>query len=166
MPIPGHIGNLNGVLAFHSYNRYGDGTSRLFMFDFRNNDLICPSDSWKSLRDPMNAHFSPEGRRLVFMGVSNTTGCWDCFLHELGSSEEPVNLTASLCGRNEDPKFSPCGSKIVFKHEWKELVETDESGNHFRAILFSDKEIGMPYYMEDGERLLFSNPFFQVVPSL
>lgn len=127
------------------------------MFDFRNNVLICPSDSWKTLRDPMNAHFSPDGRRFVFMGVSTKTNQWDCFLYELDSGEEPRNLTESFGGRNEDPKWHPMGDRIVFKHDRHHLVETDESGSRFDVLVSDEKlELSMPCYTTDGLKVLFS----------
>lgn len=148
---------IDGLLAFHAYKEYGDGTSRLYLFDFGTNALSCPSDSWTTVRDPMNAHFSPDGKSLVFMGVGNKTGQWDCFLHELGSEQEPANLTESFGGRNEDPKWHPCGNKIVFKHNRTQLVETDESGCTFTVLADgSFEEIGMPFYTADGRQLLFS----------
>lgn len=148
---------IDGLLAFHAYKEYGDGTSRLYLFDFGTNALSCPSDSWATVRDPMNAHFSPDGKSLVFMGVGNKTGQWDCFLHELGSEQEPANLTESFGGRNEDPKWHPCGNKIVFKHDRTQLVETDESGCTFTVLADgSFEEIGMPFYTADGRQLLFS----------
>lgn len=148
---------IDGLLAFHAYKEYGDGTSRLYLFDFRTNALRCPSESWTTVRDSMNAHFSPDGKSLVFMGVSNKTGQWDCFLHELGSGQEPVNLTESFGGRNEDPKWHPHGNKIVFKHDGSQLVETDLSGGAFNVLADGDsEELSMPFYTADGRQLLFS----------
>ncbi len=146
----------NGILAYHSYTAYENEDSRLFLFDFKTNELSCPSDSWKTVRHAMNAHFSPDGKSLVFMGICNDSGSWDVFVHKIGSDGEPNNLTKKLCGRNEDPKWHPTGDKIVFKHNGTYLVETDSQGSAFNVLVAGDVEISMPYYTADGEHLLFS----------
>lgn len=146
-----------GVLVFHSYTSYEAEDSRLFLFDFRTRELSCPSDSWKILRHAMNAHFSPDGKWLTFMGISNDSGNWDVFLHEIGSDSEPINLTEKYGGRNEDPKWHPHGHKIVFKHNGTHLVETDEAGKAFTVLADGgSKELSMPYYTTDGHFLLIS----------
>lgn len=55
---------IDGLLAFHVYKEYGDGSSLLYLFDFGTGELSCPSDSWASVRDPMNA----VGGRPIFAG--------------------------------------------------------------------------------------------------
>ena len=104
----------------------------------------------------MNAHFSPDGKSLVFMGISNDSGNWDVFVHEIGSGGEPTNLTKKLGGRNEDPKWHPTDNKIVFKHDKKRLVETDGLGTVFNVRVSGDVEVSMPNYAADGVHLLYS----------
>ena len=46
----------------------------------------------------MNAHFSPDGRYLTFMGRQN--GAWHVFAWAIGGTQAPSNLTAAIGGRN------------------------------------------------------------------
>ena len=151
-----------GVLVFHSYTSYEAEDSRLFLFDFRTGKLACLSDSWKTVRHPMNAHFSPDGKSLTFMGISTKSSNWDVFVvydidHDHG---EPENITDMYGGRNEDPKWHPSGGRIVFKHNGTNLVEFDWNGvfggEFFNVLVSGDGEISMPCYTADGSHLLFS----------
>lgn len=106
---------LNGRLVYHSYNSYGDGSSKLYLFDFRSNVFSTLSSKW-AITDPMNAQFSPDGLWITFMGIQNNQ--WNVFLWQLGSAGQPINITAALgAHRNEDPKFSADGKRIVFKQD-------------------------------------------------
>lgn len=50
---------LDGRLVYHSYFNYGDGSSKLFLKDFRNNTLTQLNQKHWNIDDPMNAYFSP-----------------------------------------------------------------------------------------------------------
>ena len=105
---------LTGKLVYHSYVKYGDGTSQLFLYDFSARTLTQLSKSAWGITDPMNGVFSPDGKWLAFMGISN--GAWNVFMLQLGAGTPPVNLTNSTgATRNEDPKFSTDGKTLVFK---------------------------------------------------
>lgn len=150
-----------GLLAFHSYTSYNAKDSRLFLFDFRTGNLSCLSDSWKTVRNAMNAHFSPDGKSLTFMGISNDSGDWDVFVHNIDDNYgEPDNITGMYGGCNEDPKWHPSGGRIVFKHNGTSLVEFDWNGIYggefFNILVSGDIELSMPYYTADGAHLLFS----------
>ncbi|MBI3899469.1 MAG: PD40 domain-containing protein [Gammaproteobacteria bacterium] len=106
---------LSGRLVYHSYVSYGDGTSNLYLYDFPSQTTTrLDNPSW-NLSDPMNAHFSPDGKRIAFMAQQD--GNWNIFVWAIGSPTAPSNITASIGGRNEDAKFSFDGKRIVFKHE-------------------------------------------------
>lgn len=105
---------LTGKLAYHAYMRYGDGTSQIFIYDFSARTLTQVSKRSWNIRDPMNAVFSPDGKWLAFMGVSDNA--WNVFLWQVGSTSVPVNMTHSTGQtRNEDPKFSADGTSLFFK---------------------------------------------------
>ncbi len=107
--------SLSGRLVYHSYFGYGDGTSNLYLYDFvAQTSIKLNAASW-NISDPMNAQFSPDGRKLAFMGKQG--GNWNVFVWTIGSAAAPLNLTASIGGRNEDPKFSFDGKRVAFKHE-------------------------------------------------
>ena len=106
---------LPGRVVYHSYSTYGDGSSNLFLYDFVTKINTQLNTAGWGLLDPMNAHFSPDGKRITFMAQQN--GYWNVFVWTVGSATAPQNITTVLGGRNEDPKFSFDGKKIVFKHE-------------------------------------------------
>jgi len=115
--------SLAGKLAFHRYVSYGDGTSQIYLYDFRAHALSQISAASWGISDPMNAVFSRDGAWLLFMGVKNNA--WNIFLYPLGSANPPFNLTNSTGGtRNEDPKFSADGTKIVFKQNGDVKIAT------------------------------------------
>lgn len=94
---------------------YGDGSSNLYLHDFKSKSTRQLNQPGWNIEDPMNAHFSPDGRYLTFMGRQN--GAWHVFAWAIGGTQAPSNLTAAIGGRNEDPKFSFDGRQVVLKHE-------------------------------------------------
>lgn len=94
---------LGGRLVYHSYMEYGDGSSNLYLHDFKSKSTRQLNQPGWNIEDPMNAHFSPDGRYLTFMGRQN--GAWHVFAWAIGGTQAPSNLTAAIGGRNEDPKF-------------------------------------------------------------
>ncbi|RMS48595.1 hypothetical protein ALP65_01292 [Pseudomonas aeruginosa] len=106
---------LGGRLVYHSYMEYGDGSSNLYLHDFKSKSTRQLNQPGWNIEDPMNAHFSPDGRYLTFMGRQN--GAWHVFAWAIGGTQAPSNLTAAIGGRNEDPKFSFDGRQVVLKHE-------------------------------------------------
>jgi Tol biopolymer transport system component len=69
--------SLTGKLAYHSYVSYGDGTSQLFIYDFSARTLQQVSKAAWGIQDPMNAVFSPDGKWIAFMGITNNA--WNVF---------------------------------------------------------------------------------------
>ena len=63
--------------------------------------------------------FSPDGKKITFMGIGKDTNTWDIFLYDLTQAAAPINLTATGNTRDEDPKFSPDGKRIVFKQDFR-----------------------------------------------
>jgi Tol biopolymer transport system component len=152
----------SGKIFYHSYNDYGDGTSHLFQYNLRTKTKKqIDQPSWV-IRDPMNAFPHPDGTTIAFMGVSNDA--WNVFLYRLGSAA-PVNVTAALGGRNEDPKFSPDGDRIVIKHAgdiYIGTVDSDADGNLSVSAWtpvtndgFAIEE-SMPYFSQDGEYIFYA----------
>ena len=147
---------LKGRLVYHSYSSYEARDSKLFLFDFSTKTRTEISRGWSGLRNPMNGHFSPDGRYIVFMAEGESTNSWDIFLYDVASGGQPVNLTPSGSFRDEDPKFSFDGSSIVFKRDGH-LAEMDPEGASIRVLNPSASgEFSMPYYSMDGKVILFS----------
>jgi len=153
---------LTGRIVYHSYASYNDGTSQLFLLNLGTRSLTNLSKSWTSLKDPMNAHWSPDGSKLVFMARPKKNGGYsayfDIFLYTLGQRGSPENLTKTATLHDEDPKFSPDGSRVVYKVRPSTLVEMDLSGLIRNTIISSaGPERSMPYYTADASAVWFSN---------
>jgi hypothetical protein len=154
-------GAFAGRVVYHSYVSYGDGSSQLFVLNLANGVLTNLSSSWTNLKDPMNAHWSPDGKKIVFMARPKKNGkysTWfDIFLYTVGQAGSPANLTNTSSLHDEDPKFSPDGSKIVYKVRPSTLREMDLNGNILNTIIStSGQERSMPYYTADASGVWFS----------
>jgi Tol biopolymer transport system component len=152
-----------GRVAYHSYRSYGDGTGHLFMYEIAARRLTQIDRPEWGIVDPINPHFSPDGRHIVFMGRARDN--WDVFVWEVDSPDAPINLTITLGGRNEDPKFSFDGQSIVIKHEADLLVgsvATDADDNlsvaSWRALTsdgFAIEE-GIPHFSADDQHIFYT----------
>ena len=145
---------LNGQLVFHAYTCYTCDDSQVYLFDFTTKQLQCLSEQWEIV-NPMNAHFSPDGTKITFMGKPKGAGDWDVFLYDFKTAGAPLNLTHAAHARDEDPKFSFDGSKIVFKRNGI-LTEMDTLGGVLKSYALPHPEASMPYYTGDGNRILYS----------
>lgn len=145
---------LLGRLIFHSYTCYTCNDSEIFLYNFATGKLSNLSDAW-NITHPMNAHFSPDGKSIVFMGLQQGSG-WDIFSWRIGSSEVPKNLTAQYGNqRDEDPKYAADGTRIVFKQNGR-LKEADTLGNIVRSFDVPQAEASMPYYGKADSVILYS----------
>ncbi len=146
---------LRGRLVFHSYSCYGCKDSKLYLFDFTSGALTQLNAGW-AIDNCMNAHFSPDGKKIVFMGEPAGTANWDVFIWEPGSTSQPADLTAALgSSRDEDPKFAHSGNRIVFKRNGH-LSEMDLTGTITRDITTGTGEQSMPYYSYNDSLVLYA----------
>ncbi len=154
--------SLTGKLVYHSYVSYGDGTSQLFIYDFTAHTLTQVSNASWGITDPMNASFSPDGKWLLFMGVQNNA--WNVFMWPTNGSHIPYNLTNSTgATRNEDPKFSPDGSSVIFKqnsaNDMQGTLSYPGGIPQFTSVIDitnNKTQDSMPFMTPDGTKLLFS----------
>jgi len=152
--------SLLGRLVYHSYISYGDGSSHLFLLDFSTSS-VCQIDqpSW-GITDPMNAVFSPDGSKILFMGIKNNS--WNIFTFKFGDSA-PVNLTNSTGDhRNEDPKWivdpaTGIETGIVFKRD-KDIWTMNTDGTSLVNLTNTalTYESSMPYFSPDLATLYFT----------
>jgi tricorn protease-like protein len=140
--------------VYHSYSCYNCNDSVLFLYDFKTNEKTVLSQNWPIINS-MNAHFSPDGKKIVFMGISEINNSWDLYIFTLGANSQPINLTPNSSGRDEDPKFSPDGTKIIFKQNGV-LKEMDLSGNIIRTFSVGNSEASMPYYTSDENSIVYA----------
>ncbi len=144
---------VKGRLVFHSYTCYSCNDSKLFLYDFSTDKLTLISEAW-GIGNPMNAHFSPDGKSIVFMGTTTSSG-WDVFRWRIGSAS-PYNLTAAFgATRDEDPKYSSDGKKVVFKQNGV-IKEMDTLGNIINIVSVAQQEASMPYYTRHDSVILYS----------
>lgn len=149
----------SGRIVFHTYSDWSNWDGKLFMFDFADRKLIEISKNWTSVDHPVNAHFSPDGSKIVFMAVpkgSHTSNSWNIYLFAINSTEEPVNLTPNSY-LDQDPKFFKDGIHICYKSngdlkvmniETKEIVQVTHDG--------WGVEESMPYPTTDGKKIIYS----------
>lgn len=140
---------LKGKMVYHHYTSYDAMDSRMYIYDFAENNLKCISDGWTNVRHPMNGHFSPDGDFITFMGIGDG-GTWDVFIYYFGE-KQPINLTISGDYRDEDPKVSFDGTRIVFKRN--DRIAEIQLSDRLLKVLSSFSGSGhhsMPYYTPDG----------------
>jgi len=148
-----------GKIVFHTYSDWGNWDGKLFTFDFGDRSFIEISKNWTTVDHPVNAHFSPDGSKIVFMAVpkgSHTSSSWNVYLYTLGSAGEPVNLTPNNV-LDQDPKFFRDGIHICYKSngdlkimniETKEISQVTHDG--------WTVEESMPYPTTDGKKIIYS----------
>mgnify|MGYP000498231828 FL=1 len=147
-----------GKIVFHSYSDYEAWDGKLFLYDFSEQLLTEISQGW-DIDHTINAHFSPDGSKIVFMGApagNHNTSSWDIYLWDLFSGL-PINLTANNGLRDEDPKFSPNGSEIVFKQDGdlKVMDLINDTIIHTTNNGYSIEE-SMPYYTSDSQYIIYA----------
>ncbi|HIF28897.1 MAG TPA: hypothetical protein EYQ40_10325, partial [Candidatus Marinimicrobia bacterium] len=147
-----------GKIVFHSYSDYEAWDGKLFLYDFSEQLLTEISQGW-DIDHTINAHFSPDGSKIVFMGApagNHDSSSWDIYLWDLFSGL-PINLTANNGLRDEDPKFSPNGSEIVFKQDGdlKVMDLINDTIIHTTNNGYSIEE-SMPYYTSDSQYIIYA----------
>lgn len=157
---------LTGKLVYHSYSSYEARDSKIYLLDFDSKEKICLSDSFSGISNPMNACFNQDGSEITFMGIVNYPGYdeWDIFKYNL-YTHELIDLTLNSNFRNEDPKYSPDGNKIIFKQgRWDfnlddmvyDLKEINLNTYEVSNITNDMYENSMPYYSSDGNSIYYS----------
>ncbi len=146
----------DGILLWHSYSDYTAMDSALYQYDTNTNERLTISDG--SFVHAMNGDFGSHGYDITFMAIDPAADEWDIYRLN-GISGRIENLTPNSGFRNEDPKFSPCGNKIVFKrgawsHETDgfvyDLAELDLKTGTITMLTNDADEESMPVYAADG----------------
>ncbi len=147
-----------GWVLRHSYTRYADGDSRLF--------LHAPDGTVQEITGDfvhaMNGSFGTRPDQFVFMAIDPAADEWDIFLSDAGSI---TNLTKNSGYRNEDPRLSPDGTKIVFKSGVYSRVTADFTYNlmlldlqtgAYTPLTDDGAEKAMPCFSADGRSVYFA----------
>lgn len=147
---------LTGKMMFHRYTDYDSLDSELFLYDFGTNSLSQIGASWTVVTSPMNAVFSPDGSSIVFMGIGTATQSWDIFKYTFANGGNPLNLTSIGNYRDEDPRYSPDGSKVYFKRDGH-LAYVDVATSNITVVDSSPSiSFNMPCEVPGGEYALYS----------
>jgi len=150
-----------GILIYHNYTNYSTAwDANLFMYDFSSDTKTDLSSGW-NIDHEMNAHISPDGSMITFMGDDGgLPRDWDIYIWNIGSDEAPKNLTSPNTLNNlrdEDPKFSSDGTKIIFKQNGDIKIMNLDGSNV--VSLSTDGmviEESMPYMTTDGQKVVYS----------
>ena len=147
-----------GWLLWHSYGRYADLNSALYLKDPDGNIKEITGD----FHQAMNGSFGVTPDTFAFMAIDNKADEWDIYVSRSGKIP---NLTKNSGFRNEDPKWSPDGKSIIFKRGY-----WDNSIGDFKydlAVINTDTgtvtmltdditEEAMPYYSSDGKSVYYA----------
>ncbi len=148
-----------GWMLWHSYSQYAALDSKLH--------LRAPDGTVTEITGDfihaMNGSFGVSPAQFTFMAIDPNADEWDIFLCDNGVI---TNLTANSGERNEDPKFSPDGTQIVWKRgRW------DQAAGDFRydlalmnpetkaVTMLTDTpaEEAMPCFSGDGQTIWFTS---------
>ena len=152
---------LTGRVAFHKYRAYGDGSSQLYVLHLGTRALTPLSRGWTNVKDCMNAHFSPDGKKLVFMAKPYAGGVmsayWNLYTYAFASGGNPVALTTTAAVHEEDPKWSPDGLRVVYKVRPQVLRQITVATKVATTIIGTgSSERSMPFYDAAGTSVWYS----------
>ena len=118
----------------------------------------------------MNGFFGSTPDDIVFMAIDNRYNEWDLF-HYCCKTNTFTNLTPNSGYRNEDPKYSPDGKKIIYKRRyWNhseacfyyEIAELNLQTRKTNIIVscadlpHHHSELAMPVYTPDGKSIIYT----------
>ena len=149
----------SGKIVFHRYTDWTAWDGQLYIYDFSARSLDNISMNWSNIEHTTNAHFSPDGTKLVFMAVpkgARTRNSWNIYVWNVGSSEQPKELLPGNGLMDQDPKFFPDGIHVTFKHNGDIGIVNVNTGvltNLTNGGMFSEKS--MEYPSADGKSIFY-----------
>lgn len=149
-----------GWLTWHRYSSYAAKDSTLLVRDPAGTVMPLQGDFVHA----MNGDFGSHPYDLVCMAIDPAADAWDLYRWNLWTGTY-TNLTQNSGYRNEDPKFSPDGLRIVCKRgKWDaalngfryDLAELELRTGQVTMLTDTPEEESMPYYSADGSRIYFA----------
>jgi len=161
LPQPTPIG-AGGKIAFVS-DRDNSGFDQIFVMDSDGSNLTQLTFDEADKSWPM---WSPDGQSILYvadggLGQYNTPLNLEIWVMDADGGNQ-TNLTQTR-GDDEDPAWSPDGSKIVFVSRrfggTRQLVVMNADGSEQRRVSIEFEEYN-PTFSPDGQTLMFSSTFF------
>ncbi|MDD8017458.1 MAG: T9SS type A sorting domain-containing protein [Bacteroidota bacterium] len=154
-----------GRLVFHRYTDWSAYDGALYIYNFSTKTLDYISMSWNIVHTA-NAHFSPDGSKIVFMGIPkdqfvsktdpNNRSKWDIFLWTVGDTAQPTNLTAGNGVLDQDPKFFSDNKRVAFKQNGDvAIVDITTKAVTKLTTGGTVSERSMEYPTMDGKEIMF-----------
>lgn len=152
--------SLKGRIAYHSYSNYmaapEDGTDgHIFVYRV-DNDTLNNVTSGKPVENAMNPHFSPDGSKIAFMaipaGATRNRNSLEVYILDLADSSLSRQTSNSI--PDEDSKFSPDGSLIVWKRQGQVWRMNSDGSSQTQLTSTSDEKSG-PNYSPDGSKIVY-----------
>ena len=148
--------DLSGRIAFHSYSSYDNMDGVLKICDMPSQNTYTISEVLNNTKHQMNPNFSPDGSLVAFMAVPANSAAvpgsfWsylEIYLYDF-VTQQLIPLTNNI-NADEDPKFSPDGSKIVFKRGGDVHVMTLDGSVMVPSLTSTADEESGPYYSPAG----------------
>ena len=152
--------SLAGRIAYHSYSDYmaapvDSVDGHLYVYN-PDTDSQTKVTEGLPIENAMNPHFSPAGVSLTFMaipsGSTRNRNSLEVYALNLANSSLMRLTTDSV--PDEDPKFSPDGSTIVWKRQGQVWAMNADGSSPSQLTYTSDEKSG-PNYSPDGSKIVY-----------
>lgn len=149
-----------GSLVFHRYSAWENWDGKLFLYEFSTKNLTELSKQWTEIEHTCNAHFSPDGTKIVFMAVpknKRSSNSWNIYLYDFTNPEVVINLTPNSV-LDQDPKFFKDGINICYKSDGDLRILNTQTLTSKKVTNDGwSVEESMPYPTTDGKKIIYSS---------
>lgn len=154
--------NLSGRLVYHSYSSYlaepepgDDIDGNIFLYSFETGRLRNLTSSL-DVKNAMNPHFSPDGSNITFMAIpADADRSWyslEIYVYDLAT--EILHRLTNNQIPDEDGKFSPDGSEILFKSN-RQIHMMNTDGSSKKQLTYTSDEKSGPNFSPDGSHIVY-----------